>query len=214
MINITYIYLIENIDNDPYKVYIGKTKNPNTRYKNHKRNYGGFIIYTIIDKIESNNKKDWEPLESYWIEQFKHWGYQVINQNKGGGGPSRHTEGTKFKISTKNKHKTKHTLEFKNKISLISKNRKITDKTRKSMSISAKGHKRNLGKIHSKENILKRSKPIIQYDINKNFIKEWESGKQISKYLGISNSNITSCCKGRLKSTGGFIWRYEISYLI
>jgi len=86
----TKIYLVENCYDDPNKVYIGKTKN--CRKNDHKQKYGKQIIYTIIDEINSDNKKDWTPIESYWIEQFKAWGFYVLNQNTGGGGPTYRTK--------------------------------------------------------------------------------------------------------------------------
>ena len=105
---VTKIYLIENCYNDPNKVYIGKTKN--CRKNDHKQKFGKQIIYTIIDTIDSTNKKDWTPIESYWIEQFKHWGFLVLNQNTGGGGL---THRTKESIYNQIKKQTgsKQTLE-------------------------------------------------------------------------------------------------------
>jgi hypothetical protein len=94
----TKIYLVENIEPNTNKVYIGKTKND--RSSGHKSTYGLQIKYTIIDEIYSLNHDDWEPLETYWIEQFKQWGFDVVNKrNKGGSGPINHTEETKQKIS-------------------------------------------------------------------------------------------------------------------
>ena len=74
--NITYIYLVENCYGDPNKVYIGKTISPKHRYNGHKRKFGKKIIYTIIDQIYSLDRKDWKPLETYWIQQFKAWGFK------------------------------------------------------------------------------------------------------------------------------------------
>ena len=86
----TKIYLVENCYNNPNWVYIGKTKN--CRKNDHKQKYGKQINYTIIDYINSDDKKDWTPIESYWIEQFKVWGFNVLNQNTGGGGPAYRTQ--------------------------------------------------------------------------------------------------------------------------
>lgn len=51
-------------------------------------------------------------------------------------------------------------------------------------------------------------KRINQYDKDGNFIKEWESTKEIERELGIHHSNITACCKGKLKTCGNYVWRY------
>jgi hypothetical protein len=71
----------------------------------------------------------------------------------------------------------------------------------------------NLGKKIPIEQTLKsikgRNKPILQYDLDMTFIREWESSKQIEKELGFSSSCITGCCKGRYKKSKGFKWRYK-----
>ena len=54
----------------------------------------------------------------------------------------------------------------------------------------------------------KPTKPIIQYTKDGEFIKEWTSAKEASRVLGINPSHITQCCKGKLKSAGGFVWTY------
>ena len=97
MIHTTKIYLVTNCYEDPNKVYIGKTKN--SRENNHKKTYGKNITYTYIDEVNSLERKHWGPIESYWIEQFRQWGFEVVNpRKKGGGGPEFQTEGAKKKI--------------------------------------------------------------------------------------------------------------------
>lgn len=50
------------------------------------------------------------------------------------------------------------------------------------------------------------SKPVLQYDINGNFIKEWESQKCIERELGFAQSNITAACKtGKVRYR--FLWK-------
>jgi hypothetical protein len=98
----TRIYLVEKCYGDPNKVYIGKTKN--SRIQPHKAKYGKNIIYTIIDQINSLNHKEWKPLESYWIEQFRQWGFELMNINKNGGqGPGVYSEESKNKMRKKRK---------------------------------------------------------------------------------------------------------------
>lgn len=54
-----------------------------------------------------------------------------------------------------------------------------------------------------------RVKSIEQYSKDMKYIKEWESIKQASITLGISNNNISSCCSGKLGTAGGYIWKYK-----
>lgn len=53
------------------------------------------------------------------------------------------------------------------------------------------------------------SKPILQFDINGNFIKEWISAALVEKELNIKKPNICKCCKGERNSAGGYIWKYK-----
>jgi hypothetical protein len=53
--------------------------------------------------------------------------------------------------------------------------------------------------------------PIKQYNLNGNFVRDWDRIIDVEKELGIANQTITSCCKGRKDSAGGFIWRYQDS---
>jgi group I intron endonuclease len=52
-------------------------------------------------------------------------------------------------------------------------------------------------------------KPILQYDLNNNFIKEWDSIKDASIFIGCNSSPIISCCKGKQKTCYGFKWKYK-----
>ena len=53
------------------------------------------------------------------------------------------------------------------------------------------------------------SRKILQYSKSGEFIREWQSAREVERLLGINNSNIIQCCKGKLKSSGGFIWKYK-----
>lgn len=55
----------------------------------------------------------------------------------------------------------------------------------------------------------KKSKPVLQFDLNDNFIKEYPSIRQVYRELGFSYQNIYTCCKGRHKTAYGYIWRYK-----
>ena len=55
----------------------------------------------------------------------------------------------------------------------------------------------------------KCSIPILQFSKDGTFVKEWPSALEAYRQLGIPSSNICHCLKGRLKSAGGFVWRYK-----
>ena len=52
------------------------------------------------------------------------------------------------------------------------------------------------------------AKKVAQCDKQGNLIRIWDYIKQASEELGINNNSICSCCKGKYKSAGGYIWRY------
>lgn len=66
-----------------------------------------------------------------------------------------------------------------------------------------------ISRCHKKGKEHHRSITVLQYDINGNFIKEWECIRQVEKELGICNQNISKCCKGKYKTCGGYIWKYK-----
>ena len=71
-----------------------------------------------------------------------------------------------------------------------------SEKTKKKMSESKIGN-------HNKP-----TKPVLQYTKDIEFIKEWVSGTEASRVLGISLGNTTECCQRKRNSAGGFVWTY------
>lgn len=55
----------------------------------------------------------------------------------------------------------------------------------------------------------KNCKTVYQYDLDGNFIQEWESVSEIHQTLGYSKQNISHCCLGELNSVYGYIWTYD-----
>lgn len=78
------------------------------------------------------------------------------------------------------------------------------DDVRYKISLHKKGNKNPMFGIRPTN-----AKKVLQYDSNMNLIKEWDTITQASNHLNIYNSNISMCCNGKLKTTGGFIWKYK-----
>lgn len=53
------------------------------------------------------------------------------------------------------------------------------------------------------------SKPVIQFDLQENIIKEWTSVSEIERVLNFNHSSICNCCNKKYKQAYGFIWRYK-----
>lgn len=124
----------------------------------------------------------------------------------------------KKKQSKSNIGKHQISDEGKARLREYGKNRIVSDETKEKITKSLYGHKRNLGKHHTKETIDKISKSkigsipynkyvILQYDLDMNFIKEWDSSTLAGKELHISQGNINSVVIGKRKSASGFIWK-------
>lgn len=79
--------------------------------------------------------------------------------------------------------------------------------TIKHLSESQKGEKNKLYGKYGKEH--HSSKPVLQYDLDGNFIREWECAMQIERELGINHSNVAACCRGRMKSCNKNRFKYK-----
>jgi hypothetical protein len=182
MINITYFYIVENIDNDPNKIYIGKTVNPKLRIRDHKKTYGSDIQFTIIDEAQTSDRSYWKPIETMLIQTFISWGFNVVNTKRvGGGGVEFHSEESKRKASESNKGK-----------------------------IFSNNHKLNISK--AKKGIIPTHlyKPIIQWSINGEFVRNWESTREAAEFLKVNKRSLTNQLLGREKSIKGFKFTYKI----
>lgn len=50
--------------------------------------------------------------------------------------------------------------------------------------------------------------PILQFDKDGNFIREWDCMADVERELHINHSHICHCCKGERKTAGGYVWSY------
>lgn len=54
----------------------------------------------------------------------------------------------------------------------------------------------------------KKSKTVLQYDLEGNFIREWKSTAECGRN-GFNQRHVASCCQGKLKKHKDSIWRYK-----
>ena len=65
----------------------------------------------------------------------------------------------------------------------------------------------NLQWITNRDNVRKsNNKPILQYDLDGNFIREWECAADVGRE---ASRNILHCLKGRTKSAYNYFWVYK-----
>jgi hypothetical protein len=57
----------------------------------------------------------------------------------------------------------------------------------------------------------KLSKPVLQYDLEGNFIKEWYSVREVERKTGFNQSCISACCRNtnHYRTAYGYIWKYK-----
>jgi hypothetical protein len=58
-------------------------------------------------------------------------------------------------------------------------------------------------------NRLNKNRCILQIDQEGNIVKKWGSATEVHKTLKVNKSNITKCCNGQLKTSHGYVWKYE-----
>ena len=65
----------------------------------------------------------------------------------------------------------------------------------------------NLQWITHRDNCRKsKNKPIFQYDLDGNFIREWDCATDVGKEV---KRHICDCLKGRRKTAYGYKWKYK-----
>jgi hypothetical protein len=202
------IYILER---NKIPFYVGKANDVVRRKHSHYQKYGNDITLTVIDEVE-----DWKYWEEYWIEQFKTWGFILLNQNKGGGGPERYTEEQKQKMRGPRPgtgDKISKTLKQRNHTKYYTKSvrQKISEGNKIPKPFSDE-HIQNMGIAKRKQ-----ATPVLQYDLEDNFIKEWESKGQAAEWIKEQTgktSNVTSqikdCILGKQKTAFKYKWKYKI----
>lgn len=114
-----------------------------------------------------------------------------------------HTEESKNKISLGNKGKIR-TKEHKEILRIARTGKKLSEETRERMRNS---HNHHSPSEEGKKRISEaKSVPILQFDLEMNFIRGWKSVTEAKKYYG---GDIPAALKGDQKTSKGFIWKYK-----
>jgi group I intron endonuclease len=212
------IYKITNPNN---RIYIGQSTDIEARWEKYKKLYckdqpslyASLIKHRpenhIFEIIEECSEEYLDKKEIYWGEYYNVLSNKHLNNRLGRGFGSYDSEETKIKKRECHLGRSNHWLKGKSlsqeHCNKISESKKGTTqnriKTRKDKGISKNNHTDAVIKA--------KSKTILQYTLEGIFIKEWESGKQASINLNIAQPNINSCCNYKVKSAGGFVWKFK-----
>jgi group I intron endonuclease len=87
---------------------------------------------------------------------------------------------------------------------------KLTPEQCNNISKATKGKKKP---PRTEEHKSKLRKPVNQFDLQGNFIKTHESVSSASLETGGDYTGVSNCANGKLKTSGGFIWKWAKNYL-
>lgn len=65
-----------------------------------------------------------------------------------------------------------------------------------------------IGKKIAFEHYAKKCKPLLQLTLNGDFIKEWQSAREVQRNLKFNQGNISKCLNGEYKQAYGYKWEY------
>lgn len=65
------------------------------------------------------------------------------------------------------------------------------------------------GKTGLKGDKNNRSKKVLQFDLQGIFIREWNCTHQIEEEIGLTHTQVSRCCRGKYKTSGGFVWKFK-----
>lgn len=56
----------------------------------------------------------------------------------------------------------------------------------------------------------KTGKTVYQYTLDGEFVAEYPSAREVQRLFDFNASNINNCCRGKIKTSNGFVWSYII----
>jgi len=207
------------------KLYVGKTYDLRKRINAHKcaiKYDKNIILHNSIRKygwdahkleiIETVNDELLDEREMFWVGELKTYCYENpmgLNMTKGGDG-----QRTTWMHDIERRKKQSERL-------LNNHPRKgvpTSDYTKKLLSDLRKEYNKK-NNIRVPEWGVKKSQdicstPVIQYDLNGDFIKEYSSINKASISLNISTRDIWGVCNSRRTNTHGFVFKYKTSQII
>lgn len=188
---------------------------------------GNEIIIEELDIVKFSEFSFWER---YYISLFKFFGFKLTNGTDGGAGvwPRKVSD---EEIENLKILKSKPVVEYNRNGDIINRFDSLTNLSKETgLSISRLGHsvrgekKLCANRMFRYEHITitmqdvkkafyprgkERQKRIIQYDLNGNFVAEYESVAHTIFNSPTQKSAIAKACRGECKTKYGFIWKYK-----
>ena len=215
------------------KVYIGITSRDRASKRwGHGHGYTGCrIFYNAILKYGWDNIKhevlftnlEESRAKRLEIELIRHYKLLGISYNITDGGdgylgysPSKETRAkmraAKIGKPLSNSHKEKLSKSRMGRIGTM-RGKHHSVETKLKISLSRKGKKYNrrlpkeeITKIYRKA---QRCKEVIQYTKDGLAVNTFSSISEAASYISTSPSHVSECCRGKLKTLKGYIWRFK-----
>jgi group I intron endonuclease len=220
-----FIYKITNIITN--KCYIGETKekNPETRWKQHKRTiekgigcpalqnavkkYGidNFIFKVLIICFDEERFK----FEKEYIKKYNSIspnGYNLTSGGEGGGFiGKKHSQETVNKISNTLKNKYINDDELRKNVTEKNKHLMNLKETKEKITNSVLNTERCKSLKENKLSFKDLTVEVSQYTIDGIFINKYNSIKQAEIETCVSAKTISKVINYKQKTSGGFIWK-------
>jgi group I intron endonuclease len=168
-------------------------------WKNHKFE----IIHEFPEDITQSVLDNYEIV--YW-EMYKNCGIEMLNIKEPGRG-GKHSEESKKRMSIAGKGRIV-SFETRNKIRIGNTGKNKSKEHRRKISEARKGKSQN--EDQKKNAALSRLKPILQYSLKGELLKEWDSTKTASSELNIPKTTIRGILIGKIKNPTTYIWKFKI----
>ena len=166
-----------------------------------------FEILEYCDNLESLCKREEEIINEELLQDKL-----CMNLKLGGIGGATMT-GRKMSQETKDKiRKSRTGIKHKEETK-----KRISEKISKILigNQRAKNSKGWVGKKHKEESklLMRDNHPFVKkvemYDLNNNFIQEFNSLREAESITGILRKHISRCCRGLAKTAGKHIWKFK-----
>lgn len=206
-----WIYTLSEPESNNVR-YVGISKQPLVRLKQHlkdvrsnKHKHNWLKKINFNPKIElislECSKEEAIQQEKNLILEFRKKGNKLINKTIGGDYYS-------------GSFKSSEVIEKLRQSKLGDKNpnygKTPSEETKRKLSKSLKGRK--FSEIHLaklREINQRNSRKVFQYNLDGDFINEYQSISEAAKIINGNISKISSCALGKRKSTSGFQWSFE-----
>ena len=196
-------------------MYVGKTvQNPKRRFNKHKsdaKKLKHIYLYRSINKygienfsfsiIEECDNSILDDREKYWIEKLDTF-YNGYNSTLGGDGGLKHSKKDHdkwIKLWNEGMTITEIAEITGDEFSIISQTLKEADLD----------FKKNTQSKITKRIRMAKGVPVKQYDLDGNFLKEYETESDAARAIGCASTMITASCKNHSYTAHGYLWRFS-----